>query len=274
LLDPDIDGDGVPNEIDPDPYDPNVYNLPPTGLQSSVDPSMVKEGDTFTLSATATDPNSDPLTYTWTVDKVPAWSRTGQSVEVEASGDLKSGSYVFTVTVSDGKSAESPTDTVQVTIEETKKTDNTIMYIIVAAVILIVILIVAFFLMRKKPEEEGEVEEILPDSEPMGLDVTEDDVEEYPAPELEIPPGGEMLEEEEEIEDVEVNMEDVEDLEALANELDMADACPECGFSLGPSDTKCPGCGVEFDLEMECPNCASAVPEGSNVCPGCGAKFS
>ncbi|MDG6225037.1 MAG: zinc ribbon domain-containing protein, partial [Candidatus Thermoplasmatota archaeon] len=286
LLDPDIDGDGVPNEIDPDPYDPNVYNLPPTGAQAITMASEVKEGEIISLSATATDPNDDPLTYTWTVDRIPSWTRSGQEIDVLASGDFKPGDFIFTVTVSDGKSTETATDSVEVTIIKDGDSNPLPIWLIVLIIgisVIAIIILVYFFVIKGKDDEEPM--EIEPDpayggsgiEDPSG--VPEMDEEDDMIIDSDIPTSSEQptmsddmsMEEDEGEEDVQELEQLIVDLEKT--EEDIQDLCPECGASLGPMDEVCPNCGSEFELALECPNCSTVVEEGLESCPKCGVLF-
>jgi uncharacterized protein YjdB len=99
--DPDIDGDGTPNEFDGDPYDESVFNRPPTNLTVSVKgnaENRVGEGKTFTVAAKATDPERDELTYYWTSSDIEGFAEVGKEVEINGQ---KPGVYSFMVTVDD-----------------------------------------------------------------------------------------------------------------------------------------------------------------------------
>jgi hypothetical protein len=256
MLDPDIDGDGQINAEDRDPCNRNVQEEPPTGLQASVDKVKVMEGETFTLSATATDLNSDPLTFTWTVDKVPSWSETVQSLDVDAEGDFKPGTYVFSVMVTDGRSTVKPTDTVTVTIEEKSETSYVPYIIAISAIVILILVIAAFFYFRKKDDVDS-FEEIPPK-------VTDDPKPVQPAIPVETknvsPPVATPADQ------------DLPPVET-AEPADKFNTCPDCGASLEPNDTTCPGCGAEFEVVLECPTCQASIPLGSQNCPSCGLAF-
>jgi len=277
--DPDADGDGQDEDVDPDDRDPAIMkNFVPTGLTASVDVDTLEEGESFTLTASATDPEGDALTYTWTVDKVTDWSKTGASVVVESGEEFKAGVHTFTVKADDGKSHGTetlPTRTVMVTIEEKEGSEFPIVLVAVIAVVVIVIIIVVVFFMMKKKDEDGDqpIEQPIPGSS-MG---EPEDIEEVQQPQAssygsygthsapsmtQTPIEGEQP------------MDEVEDLEALADDLASEDACPGCGTTLGPNDTKCPGCGAEFDIELECPDCGSTLSHNEASCPACGKRFS
>ncbi len=253
-FDPDIDGDGQINAEDRDPYNRNVLEQPPTGLQASVDKPSVKEGEAFHLSAAASDQNGDPLTFTWTVDKVPAWSKTTQSLDVSANGEFKAGTYIFSVMVTDGRSLVKPTDTVTVTIEEKNESSNFI-YIIAAVALVIIILIAAAFFYFKKKEDPSPTEEVFTPINDEPMEDTQTVQNEMPAvPSPILPP---------------------KDHNALPVVIagpssKSNDNCPTCGAALGPADTTCSACGTEFEVVLSCPICEAVVPTGSQTCPSCG----
>jgi outer membrane protein OmpA-like peptidoglycan-associated protein len=75
-------------------------NRPPT-MSCSVDPSSVRPGGHVHITANASDPDNDPLTFTWqsTGGQVTG---TGASVEVDTTG-AAAGSYSVTGRVDDGR---------------------------------------------------------------------------------------------------------------------------------------------------------------------------
>ena len=82
------------------PEKPVPPNHPPT-VTCSASPNSVQPGETVRLTATASDPDGDPLTYVWSTDQgkltqdnaTATWDTTG----------LAPGSYTISVKVSDGK---------------------------------------------------------------------------------------------------------------------------------------------------------------------------
>lgn len=187
--------------------EPPVENNPPVITEAKADPSTVKKGEKFTLTVAATDEDGDTLTYIWKVDKVPAWEKTGMSVEVE---DLEPGTYVFTVMVSDG--TDNVTRTVTVIVEEEEKDDDgfdMIIIVIIVVIAIIAIIAILFFILKggKKEEEEAPVEEEpaegempeeeplegmegeMPEEEPLGMEgeMPEEPLKEEGLPEEEIP---------------------------------------------------------------------------------------
>ena len=91
-------------------------NAPPT-VQAGAD-QTVAEGDTVTLTGTATDPDGDPLTYLWTHDSAldTALANTTSISTTFAAPEVSSNTtIIFTLTADDGRGA-STSDTVSVTI--------------------------------------------------------------------------------------------------------------------------------------------------------------
>ena len=290
----DIDGDGTINENDRAPYDPEVFNHPPTGLTASIQDkteNVVDEDESFILEAAATDPDDDELTFTWSSSDIAGFSGTGDTVEVEG---LDPGQYTFTVTVDDGHGAQ--TDyTINVEVEEVEEPSNWWIWILIIAVTIIVVAIVIFFVTKGGEEEEEEPTEMEPedisDMEESGFG---EDMEESPEMGMDIggvePPKEEGPPEEEMYEDTEMedttppapeeeeDTEEVEELESLIEDLEqteeeIGDVCPECGASLGPDDSECPNCGAQFELALECPNCGAVVEDDMDKCPNCGVQF-
>jgi len=88
-------------------------NYPPV---VAIEPASVNviQGDSVNLTAKASDPNKDPLTYEWTVDG-NRLAATGPQITFGSEG-RKPGTYKVTVTVSDGEASAS--STAIVTIQE------------------------------------------------------------------------------------------------------------------------------------------------------------
>ncbi len=299
--DDDIDGDGYLNNVDPDPYNSNVGNSPPTGLTATVDLATIKEGETITLSASASDVEDD-LIYTWTND-INALTYTGDNWTVS---DLEPGTYIFTVSVTDGVN-DPVTYEVTVVVEKKAEDDgiSPIVIILIVIVVLAIIGAVVFFVMKGKDEDEEEAPtEIAPEGEgtyveeqyeepdmfgeapPMeGPPTIDEPVPSYEETALEpeeaaaeLPPAAPIYEEQAAPEAVmDEESQEVQDLEALIDDLeseeDDEDVCPECGTLLEPTDTECPGCGAQFEVALECPNCGGAVAETDEACPSCSVSF-
>ena len=95
-----------------------LTNSPPT-VEAGPD-QTVDEGDTVTLSGTASDSDNDPLTYMWTHDSalsITLADDTALSTTFTAPAVTQDTTVTFTLTVSDG--TDSVTDAVSVTITDT-----------------------------------------------------------------------------------------------------------------------------------------------------------
>jgi outer membrane protein OmpA-like peptidoglycan-associated protein/opacity protein-like surface antigen len=76
-------------------------NQPPV-IACAADHSTITAGDPVIITATATDPDNDPLTYSWTVSKGKI-DGAGSSAKLQT-GDLAPGPYTVTGHVDDGRS--------------------------------------------------------------------------------------------------------------------------------------------------------------------------
>ena len=104
-----------------------VYNVTVTGFDTNSPPTVnagpdqtVDEGDTVTLSGTASDSDNDPLTYMWTHDSalpITLADDTALSTTFTAPAVTQDTTVIFTLAVSDD--TDSATDTVSVTITDT-----------------------------------------------------------------------------------------------------------------------------------------------------------
>ena len=98
-----------------------------TGFDTNSSPTVnagpdqtVDEGDTVTLSGTASDSDNDPLTYMWTHDSalpISLADDTALSTTFTAPAVTQDTTVTFTLAVSDA--TDSVTDTVSVTITDT-----------------------------------------------------------------------------------------------------------------------------------------------------------
>ncbi len=86
-------------------------NLAPT-VTCAPESSTVVIGDSSTIRATASDPNNDPLTYTWTINGQRVAS-AGPELMFGSEG-REPGNYTVTVTVSDGELTATCSSTVTV----------------------------------------------------------------------------------------------------------------------------------------------------------------
>jgi hypothetical protein len=87
-------------------------NQPPTIMTWKSNPGyLVAPAATATLSATASDPELDPLTYHWTVNSCPAGANptlaSPNAATTNVSGLTAAGTYIFTIDVQDGHNTSS-----------------------------------------------------------------------------------------------------------------------------------------------------------------------
>ena len=109
------DADSVTDTVSVTITDTTSSNSPPT-VEAGPD-QTVDEGDTVTLSGTASDSDNDPLTYMWTHDSalsITLADDTAISTTFTAPAVTQDTTIIFTLAVSDD--ADSVTDTVSVTI--------------------------------------------------------------------------------------------------------------------------------------------------------------
>jgi outer membrane protein OmpA-like peptidoglycan-associated protein len=96
----------------PPPPDPPPANRPPT-VSASCDPCEVPFGGTANVSAAASDPDNDPLTYRWSAP-TGTLDRTNQSTAVWTAPN-QAGPVPLSVTVNDGRGG-SASDTVTIQV--------------------------------------------------------------------------------------------------------------------------------------------------------------
>jgi outer membrane protein OmpA-like peptidoglycan-associated protein len=105
--------------VTPTPVTPPAANRPPT-VRAACDPCTVEVGRTSTITATAQDPDGDPLTYAWTTAAGTVTSPTERQSPWTA--PMQPGPVRVTVTVNDGKGGTA-TDAVTIqVIEPARKT--------------------------------------------------------------------------------------------------------------------------------------------------------
>jgi peptidoglycan-associated lipoprotein len=103
----------------PAPHPPPALNRPPT-VRASCDPCTVYLGKTSTVTATAQDPDGDPLTYAWSAPAGTFANAAGQATPWTA--PMVEGPVPVTVRVSDGKGGTaSDVVTIQVIREAVKE---------------------------------------------------------------------------------------------------------------------------------------------------------
>jgi hypothetical protein len=132
VSDDDPDGDGIPNsddECDNTAEDNDGYEdsdgCPENPAPSvSLSGSQVTEGGSTTLTANANDPESESLSYDWTLSGDGTLSGSGSSVTYEAPSDISSDtSATVSITVSEQDEGKSAQDSATVTVISNDDTD-------------------------------------------------------------------------------------------------------------------------------------------------------
>ena len=101
--------DGVTDQVEI-----TVTNNDPPTVNAGAD-QAVDEGDTVTLTGTATDDDDDPLTYRWTHDSSLAITMANDTTTFTAPAATADTTVTFTLTVSDGTN-DGVTDQVEITV--------------------------------------------------------------------------------------------------------------------------------------------------------------
>ncbi len=78
-------------------------NNPPTIESLTTDCPRVRQGHSGTLTCTASDPDGDELTYEWSAER---GSISGEGAEVTWTAPNEYGTFLITVTVTDGRGGE------------------------------------------------------------------------------------------------------------------------------------------------------------------------
>jgi hypothetical protein len=102
-------------------HDKYPDNHAPTISSLTANPVSVFTGEVSTITCTASDPDGDTLTYTWTAT---GGTISGSGSSIFWTAPLSSGTYTITCTVSDGKSG-SDTKNVNITVTPTGNTADT-----------------------------------------------------------------------------------------------------------------------------------------------------
>ncbi|HKZ62878.1 MAG TPA: PKD domain-containing protein [Thermoplasmata archaeon] len=138
-----------------------AMNRPPTA-NAGPDQRTVIVGALVTLDGTlSSDPDGDPLTYTWTgISGPPSVTLTNANSATPAFAATAAGTYVFSLIVSDGTDA-SASDTVTIVVEPanplTRVETVLLIVVILAILVLFGLFVLAAWRRRKKPEDEVEV---------------------------------------------------------------------------------------------------------------------
>jgi beta-glucosidase len=93
---------------------PSTINAPPVA-NAGADKTMTLPTNSVTINGTGSDPNGDPITYSWTKVSGGAATLTNATTATLTASGLVQGSYTFRLTVADNKGA-SATDDVIVTV--------------------------------------------------------------------------------------------------------------------------------------------------------------
>jgi len=145
---------------DTDSVNVTVANVPLTA-NAGQNQQNVTVGTTVTLNGTqSTDPEGDTLSYSWVRTSGPAAIITNADTATPTFTPTVAGTYVFTLTVSDG--TNTATDTVTITVVEAvapppTPPDNTLLIVGAGLAIVVVLVLVVLLAMRKrkKPEEKA-----------------------------------------------------------------------------------------------------------------------
>lgn len=84
-----------------------VINQPPIITSLTAEPQAVKKATTSTIECTAQDPDGDELSYTWSAN---GGSISGEGATVTWVAPNNTGSYIITITVTDGRGGQAIQD--------------------------------------------------------------------------------------------------------------------------------------------------------------------
>jgi len=120
----------------------------------------VTVGTLVTLNGTQSfDPEGDTLTYSWVRTSGPAATLTNANTATPTFTPTVAGTYVFTLTVSDGTNTDTATVTITVVDAGTPPAtpaDNTMLIVGGAVALLVLLVLIALLAMRKRKKKDGE----------------------------------------------------------------------------------------------------------------------
>ena len=154
------------------------------------------------------------------------------------------------------------TEEVSVTIEEEDDGFPIWVIVVIIVILLAVIIIVVVVIFVKGKGGEKEEPTPMEQEETTTAPDIEQGQEEPVEYETQQEPNYEEIIHQTDIIAQEVPVQEVSTQTEMPNEEEVG-ACPNCGAPLGPYDTKCANCGVEFEVEYQCPNCGTTIIEGS-----------
>jgi hypothetical protein len=108
----------APPPTPPPPPPPPVPNESPVISKVAASPAAVISGDSTTITATAADPDDDPITYSWSASE---GTITGTGSQVTWTSPNKSGDFKIDVTVKDNRGGQT-TGSVTVAVSPTTMT--------------------------------------------------------------------------------------------------------------------------------------------------------
>ena len=100
-------------------------NQPPTVTSASIDQSAPRTSDTLTVTVAATDPDNDPLTYSyqWTKNGSDLAGRTSSTLNLGGAGNGDKGDTIgVRVTANDGSATSAPISSADLTVQNSAPT--------------------------------------------------------------------------------------------------------------------------------------------------------
>jgi hypothetical protein len=162
----------------------------------------VEEGTDVELTCTASDPEGDTLTYTWTNDQDTEWTASGMTVTVPGDYFEVGKSYKFTCTVSDGTLEDSiDSNVIKIVEKDTVEFPIGILFGVIGVLVLVIIIVIVVIVIMKggkkeeeepelgaeEPVEEEGMEEPMPEEDEMPMEEPMAEEGEMPVEETEVP---------------------------------------------------------------------------------------